>query len=212
MARTRDEGLEERLLDSAYRVFGEHGFQATTLREIAAGAGISSGSVYNYFPDKESLFRATVSRGWDGFIAELESISNGVALREDRIRELIDRGFGTLGPALPLIRGMLFDASRLNLLAPKVDRLCVAIETLVRPDEGDSGVAEWRRGATRRLLLIRILILGILCSAALLEPPSPEAAIAGLREAISAFLGETGLASETGLTSPDSPMDAKESA
>jgi len=193
MSRMREDGLVDRLLDSAYRVFGEQGFQATTLRQIATGAGISSGSIYNYFPDKESLFRATVGRGWDSFIAELEGINRDVQRREDRIRALMDRGFGTLGPALPLIRGMLFDASRLNLLAPKVERVCVAIDLLVRPDEGAPEAADWRAGEGRRLLLIRILILGILSSAALVEPPSPATALAGLREAISAFLGETGI-------------------
>ena len=206
MARNRDEGLWERILDSSFKVFGEQGFQATTVKQIATGAGISSGSLYNYFPDKESLFREAVGRGWDSFISELEKINAEVSRREDRIRALVDRGFDTLGPALPLIRGMLFDASRLNLLAPKVDRLCIAIDHLVRPDADDPQSGIWRVGEPRRLRLIRILVLGILSSAALLEPPSPADAMDGLREAISAFLGETGIANR------DQLMKRKESA
>ena len=63
MARLRDEGMETRIIRSAMDVFGEQGFQATTLKDIAAGAGISTGSIYTYFKDKEALFQATVLYG-----------------------------------------------------------------------------------------------------------------------------------------------------
>jgi len=193
MSRARDEGLEERILDSAFRVFGEEGFQATTLKRIASGAGISSGSIYNYFPDKESLFRATVERGWDRFIEEIEAINLGIPRRSDRILSLLDRGFVTLGEALPLIRGMLFDASRLNLLEPKLERICASIDRLIAPEEGEEGEAGRGAGEPERLQLIRILILGLLSSAALVQGEDPPSSLQGLRGAILAFLRGTGL-------------------
>lgn len=193
MARVREAGMEDRILDSAFAVFGERGFQATTLKEIAGGAGISSGSVYTYFSDKEALFKAAVNRGWTAFVEELETLSRGRLLRDERIAILLDRGFSTLGAALPLIRGMLFEASKLNLLEPNVNRLCVAIGELLRPDEGSPLSLEWEKGAAERALLTRILILGVLSSAALLPPPSPTAAIASLKAAIRALLAATGI-------------------
>lgn len=191
MARTRDAGMEGRILDSAFAVFGERGFQATTLKEIASGAGISAGSVYTYFPDKESLFKAAVNRGWASFIEELEIMSRGRSHREERIAALLDRGFSTLGAALPLIRGMLFEASKQNLVKPNVDRLCEAIGELLRPDEGSPLRAGWDETASERLLLTRIIILGVLSSTALF-PPSPAASIENLKEAIRALMTTTG--------------------
>jgi len=184
--------MEDRILDSAFNVFGDRGFQATTLKEIAQAAGISSGSVYTYFPDKESLFKAAVNRGWASFIDELETINHGRFLHDERIAILLDRGFSILGAALPLIRGMLFEASKHNLLEPNVERLCVAIGELLKPDEGPLRDS-WDAAASDRLILTRVVILGVLSSAALLPPPSPESAIDGLKDAIRALLAATGM-------------------
>ena len=192
MSRVREVGMEDRILDSAFSVFGEQGFQATTLKEIAQAAGISSGSVYTYFPDKESLFKAAVNRGWASFIDELETINHGRFLHDERIAILLDRGFSILAAALPLIRGMLFEASKHNLLEPNVERLCVAIGELLKPDEGPLRDS-WDAAASDRLILTRVVILGVLSSAALLPPPSPESAIDGLKDAIRALLAATGM-------------------
>ena len=64
------------LLDVAARLFAERGYQATTLRDIAAAAGILAGSVYHHFPSKADLF-AEVHR--EGFGALIEAVSQAVA-------------------------------------------------------------------------------------------------------------------------------------
>lgn len=47
------------LLDASYVVFTESGYHRTRLEDVAAKAGFSKGSVYNYFEDKEELFLRT---------------------------------------------------------------------------------------------------------------------------------------------------------
>jgi AcrR family transcriptional regulator len=185
--------MEERILDSAFAVFGEQGFQATTIKAIAQGAGISSGSLYTYFSDKEALFKAAVNRGWAAFIDEVETISRGLQRRDERIALLLDRGFTTLAAALPLIRGMLFEASKQNLVAPNVDRLCLGIAELLRPDEGSPQREAWEAKAGERLVLTRIVVLGVLSSAAFLPAPSSGAAIGSLKDAIRTLMAAIGL-------------------
>lgn len=48
----------EALLDAAVREFSQKGFDKTSMREIAAVAGMLAGSIYYYFPTKEQLFLA----------------------------------------------------------------------------------------------------------------------------------------------------------
>ncbi len=48
------------IIDAAGAVFLEHGFSAAGMDEIAARAGASKVTVYNYFSDKQSLFVAVV--------------------------------------------------------------------------------------------------------------------------------------------------------
>lgn len=46
---------ENQILDAAVAVFAEKGFHATTIRNIAQHAGISDGTIYNYFKNKTAL-------------------------------------------------------------------------------------------------------------------------------------------------------------
>lgn len=50
----------QQILRAAFEVFGEAGVPNTTLDEIADRAGVSKGTIYLYFPNKEELFRETV--------------------------------------------------------------------------------------------------------------------------------------------------------
>lgn len=44
------------MMQAAVRVFAEKGYHAATIREVVAKAGVSIGTFYFYFPDKEILF------------------------------------------------------------------------------------------------------------------------------------------------------------
>ena len=48
------------ILEAAREVFGEFGFGAASVRDIIRRTDLASGTFYNYFPDKESIFRALV--------------------------------------------------------------------------------------------------------------------------------------------------------
>jgi TetR/AcrR family transcriptional regulator len=48
------------IIAAALEVFGEHGLAAARLDDIAKRAGLSKGTIYLYFPNKEELFREMV--------------------------------------------------------------------------------------------------------------------------------------------------------
>ncbi|MCL4500489.1 MAG: TetR/AcrR family transcriptional regulator [Deltaproteobacteria bacterium] len=48
---------QERVLDAALAEFAEQGYQAASLNRLVAQAGIAKGSLYQYFPNKEGIFR-----------------------------------------------------------------------------------------------------------------------------------------------------------
>ena len=48
----------EAIVREAGRLFGTNGFQATTMEDIAAGAGVSAGTLYNYFGTKSTVLLA----------------------------------------------------------------------------------------------------------------------------------------------------------
>jgi AcrR family transcriptional regulator len=56
------EARRNQILDAAAQVFAEKGFHRATTREIASTAGISEGTIYNYFDSKEDLMVGLMTR------------------------------------------------------------------------------------------------------------------------------------------------------
>lgn len=50
----------ELLLETAYRLFAERGFRATSVRDITRAAGVTEAVLYHYFASKAALFRAVL--------------------------------------------------------------------------------------------------------------------------------------------------------
>ncbi|WP_051854489.1 TetR/AcrR family transcriptional regulator [Streptomyces sp. NRRL B-1347] len=51
----RTEATRAQLIRTARQLFGEHGYSATTIAEIAGGAGLTTGALYHHWPGKEAL-------------------------------------------------------------------------------------------------------------------------------------------------------------
>jgi len=62
--RTKEEAQATRshILDTAERVFEQHGVSGTSLNEIAKSAGLTRGAIYWHFKDKADLFNAMMER------------------------------------------------------------------------------------------------------------------------------------------------------
>ncbi len=56
----QDNRKRRQILDGAYRQFMRHGFDATSMGDIAKEAGVSKGTLYVYFDSKERLFQELV--------------------------------------------------------------------------------------------------------------------------------------------------------
>ncbi|MFD0406098.1 TetR/AcrR family transcriptional regulator [Kitasatospora sp. NPDC127116] len=83
------------LNDSALALFTEHGFHATSIRDIVARAGLTRGAFYSNYPDKEQLFLALYDQQIDKLLADLRSAFVGTAPGRDLpsrlLRELAQR-------------------------------------------------------------------------------------------------------------------------
>jgi AcrR family transcriptional regulator len=60
----------ERLLDTAERLFAEHGYQATTMRTVTAGATANIAAVNYHFGSKQALLAAVVHRALGPVVEE----------------------------------------------------------------------------------------------------------------------------------------------
>ncbi|MGV9799371.1 TetR/AcrR family transcriptional regulator [Mycobacterium sp. NPDC003449] len=79
------------ILDTAERLLDEHGYEAMTIADIAAGAGITRGALYFYFGSKQEVITALVARTVDALREKSRSAALDAARGEQAIDETMVR-------------------------------------------------------------------------------------------------------------------------
>lgn len=70
----------QRIMDSASSVMAEVGFHHLSMRKLASQLGMTASNIYNYFPNKESLFLNTRRRGFElAFLDINEQLRRGIS-------------------------------------------------------------------------------------------------------------------------------------
>jgi AcrR family transcriptional regulator len=90
MATAKAEETRDRILDAALRLFRERGFEQTTMRDVAAEAGVATGAAYYYYRSKEDLVMAFYLRTDE---EAREAFEKAIAASKDlkkRVRGLIE--------------------------------------------------------------------------------------------------------------------------
>lgn len=77
-----------RILDVAEALFAQHGYGATSLRDIAAQAGLQQPGLYKHFSGKDDLYRQVYERALKPMTDLMDAILAGP---DDRFDELTDR-------------------------------------------------------------------------------------------------------------------------
>jgi AcrR family transcriptional regulator len=65
----RSERSRAAILEAALQMFSHQGFRGTSIRDVAARAGVSTGSVYHHFRDKEALLNTLLEQFWSAIDA-----------------------------------------------------------------------------------------------------------------------------------------------
>jgi len=115
----------ERILDAGWRCMQRLGLQRFSIGDVATQARVSRGSVYRYFPDRESLVHAILERAAERFVRSSEA---AVKRRRTLAAQVAE--------AAVFIRQHLRDQ----------------MVTLYLPDEGETLLATLLSAKTERLL------------------------------------------------------------
>lgn len=119
---TKAEATRARIVDVALDLFRRQGFEQTTMRGIAAEAGVSLGSAYYYFASKEDLVMAFYDRAIEAMMPRMEDALAGADSFEGRIAAIMSVKFEYFRPNRSFL-GALFRhaADPQNRLSPFSD-------------------------------------------------------------------------------------------
>ncbi len=98
MARTAPDALKgmirdfrrDQIIDTARRLFGEHGTTNVAMDEIALAAGVARSTVYVYFTNRDDLLHACVQSMYDKFRETVVEMSEETAPPLERLRSVIE--------------------------------------------------------------------------------------------------------------------------
>jgi AcrR family transcriptional regulator len=69
----RRQQTRDAIIAAATTLFGDKGFGATTMDEIAAAAGVAKGAVYHHFPAKGAVFEAVLRKASKALAIEVNA-------------------------------------------------------------------------------------------------------------------------------------------
>lgn len=181
--------MVEAILDATARILVEQGYAGLNTNAVAQRAGVSIGSLYQYFPSKEALLAALQARHGKDMSAALGSLLDAPA--EGGLRAAVARlvraaaAAHEVEPALHRVleKELSFFADSGGMVGKDVHRHIHALLTLHR--------AEVRRPDLELATWMTMRMTEALVHAAVLEPPAgldASAIEAGVVDAIIAFL------------------------
>jgi len=89
----RKDARPQELLAAALELFTDRGFAATRLEDVARAAGVSKGTLYLYFENKQELFKAVVRDNIVQVIGEAEEVLAAAEdiSSEDLLRAMLEK-------------------------------------------------------------------------------------------------------------------------
>jgi AcrR family transcriptional regulator len=108
----RSRATVDRILGEAARLFDELEYAGTTTNKIAEAAGISIGTLYHYFPNKDSILHALAERhlaeATDSLVSVFARLRREQPPLETSVRSVVD-AVAQLHVAEPRLPALLYD-------------------------------------------------------------------------------------------------------
>ena len=76
-------GARKHILTCAARLFRKLGYAAVSLRDVAAEAGVTTGSLYHHFGSKDELVRALLEQGYSDILVDVKAALEATSTSQD---------------------------------------------------------------------------------------------------------------------------------
>lgn len=96
----------QKVLDAARHLFAERGYEPATIRDIARGAGMSTGAVFANFQDKAELFETVLAEDMDRLAKTFEA-GRGEGTPRERLISALVAGYHETLDHLPLFQAIV---------------------------------------------------------------------------------------------------------
>jgi len=144
----------QKVLDAARALFAERGYEPATIRDIAKGAGMSTGAVFANFQDKAELFEAVLSEDLVRLAETLKAAAAAESSVRARLLAALTAGYHGSLEQLPLVQAVVARSWFQPVASEMRTRVAIKPLVMVVSDALQTGVreGELRQDADVRLL------------------------------------------------------------
>ena len=200
----RKDARPSEIIEAAIEIFGERGFGAARLEDVARRAGVAKGTVFVYFSTKEDLFRAVAQSVLTLHLDRLQAVATGL---DKPMAELVPLFLGQAAAVigsgrLPAMMRLLIAESRQFPDLARVwhdEVVAKVLELLTATIERAQARGEVRPGDAR---LFAFSIVGPMLASALFREVFRDVAVLPDVDALAAQHAQTVL---NGLLVPEKP-------
>jgi AcrR family transcriptional regulator len=100
---SKSEETRKRILAAALSTFRRHGFEAATMRQVAAEAGVALGAAYYYFRSKDAIVMAFYEQAQNEMAPALDEVLSRSRTLEQRLRGIIGQKIEYFAPNRALV-------------------------------------------------------------------------------------------------------------
>jgi AcrR family transcriptional regulator len=134
----------QKIVESAQRMFWQHGYSTTSPKQVMADSGVGQGSFYHHFPAKPELGRAVIEANGQDLLESVRAAMTGLPTGRERLAAFL----GSAGEALSGCRvgGFAYDAGVLaepglrSALGAVFTSLAELLEEVVREGQADGSL------------------------------------------------------------------------
>ena len=148
---------QDAVLTAAVRLFNEHGYDATSMFDIAESLGITKSSVYHHISGKEQLLQMAMDRALDGLFEAAAEVRALDLPALDRLQLLIRRSVLVLDELFPFVTVLLRVRGNTDVEQHALARrreLDALVTELVKQAQAEGGVRPDVDPATAARLLL----------------------------------------------------------
>jgi TetR/AcrR family transcriptional regulator len=153
----------DRILKKALELFSEKGYDATSVREICEGAGITKPTLYHFYGSKEGVYRAIVESALAGFRSDVMRALDSEGTLRDRLVRMAQAYMEATRREPDLARFVMALIHNSPRSAPATDLVGFyqgILDALAAALERAVAAGELRRGRTDVRLLVFMGALG----------------------------------------------------
>lgn len=143
-----------KVMEAARLLFAERGYEPATIRDIAKGAGMSTGAVFANFQDKAELFDAILADDMARMAKVLRQGAEDDLKVKERLSGALNAGYHASVDELPLVQAVVARSWFQPLAAEMRSRKAIKALVLVISDVLSDGV---RSGELRQDIDVRLI-------------------------------------------------------